>query len=78
MTPIQDTIKLYAHYLVGNILHEYIEHVLWYCVLVMGLGNGWLWFAWEHQAITWIVIDLSSKVLCGINLKAFHKKCPWT
>ena len=35
------------------------------------VGINSLWpSAWPHQGIIWTYVDLSSKVLCGIHLKA--------
>ena len=53
---------------------------LTHCGLAVSYGDidldqHWLrsWcVAWKHQAITWINVDLSLKVFCGI-----HKKCSW-
>ena len=30
--------------------------------------------AWRHQAITWTNVDLSSKMFCGIHLKAISQE----
>ena len=33
-----------------------------------------MFVAWWHQAITWTKVDLSSKVVCGIHLRAIQQK----
>ena len=34
-----------------------------------------VWFvAWRHYALTWIIVDFSSKVFCGIHLRWFAQE----
>ena len=59
------------------------------CGLVVPYGDkdlGQHWFslvAWQHQAISWTNVDLSSVGFCGIHLRAIshtknaHKLNPW-
>ena len=58
--------------------------VLTHCGQVMPYNNTDIgqhcfryWFgAWQHQAITWTNVYLSSVVLCGIHLRAISKEVP--
>ena len=67
----------------------YLHHqasVSWtHCGPVMPYGDTdlgrqslryWL-VAWRHQAITWNSVDLSSNVICGIQLRAISQNCWW-
>ena len=51
-----------------------ISDSLTHCGLVMPYGDIYLGQHWWHQAITWIDVDLSSKVFCGIHLRAISQE----
>ena len=45
-----------------------------HCGLVTPYGNMDLGQHWRRQAITWIDVDLSSKVFCGIHLRLISQE----